>query len=131
MTPPHSGALSRVRLPLTLRVEGPVLTRSSSIGAPGVDAPMAVGTVLNKSTGRVETRYYLPGRLIKGLLREAWEELGTAPSSRYIEYVATWLGLESAPESPGDEASDIPRRGRLNFGDFVDFQTDSSVHSLR
>ena len=125
------GTISRVTLPLTLSVQGPVLTRSSSIGALGVDAPMAVGTVFNKSTGNVEKRYYLPGRLIKGLLREAWEELGTVPGFRYSEYAATWLGLGSAPESTEDAEADVPRRGRLTFGDFADFQTCSSVHSLR
>ena len=60
----------RRTLDMTLLVKGPVITRSSSIGDVGVDAPMA-----KRAIEGVE-RYYLPGRLVKGLLREAWQELG-------------------------------------------------------
>jgi hypothetical protein len=112
--------LSRATLTVKIVVRGPVITRSSSIGEAGVDAPMACTRI-----GKDDPRFYLPGRLVKGLLRDAWNELGTV-EERYRTNIASWLGLES-PENSEDE----PKRGRLSFGDFVDFDTSSGVHALR
>jgi hypothetical protein len=119
--------MKRITLPITFRVQGPILTRSSSIGEPGVDAPMASGMVWNQSTGVAERRFYLPGRLIKGLLREAWQELAAQAGAAYdAKFIREWLGDESVKDT-----GDAPLRGRLAFSDFADYTTAPEVHSSR
>jgi hypothetical protein len=118
MTATKPSALSCVKLKVTLKARGPIVTRSSSIGAPGIDAPMASRKFLNPATGKAEQRYYIPGSLIKGMLREAWTELG------FHDHCEKWLGRGSDPEVPGDEEADVPKRGLLWFGDFADFATE-------
>ncbi len=74
--------MKRITVPITLKAQGPILTKSSSIGALGLDAVMARRDVRDPGDRRnEEPRYYLPGRLVKGLLREAWQELSTADAS--------------------------------------------------
>lgn len=100
----------RVRLTL----EGPVMTQSTTQGTWGVDAMMA------KSEGH----YYLPGTLIKGLLGEAWQQLGCGDST-FAQARKTWLGVgsdkrqkEKEPEKK--EQRDEPARGMLFFEDLID-----------
>jgi hypothetical protein len=106
--------MKRITVPITLKVQGPILTKSSSIGALGLDAVMARRAFETPETSALEERYYLPGRLVKGLLREAWQELSTADAS-FGELIPEWLGDESVPDS-----DDAPTRGRLVFDDFAD-----------
>ncbi|NOY54353.1 MAG: hypothetical protein GXP58_12190 [Deltaproteobacteria bacterium] len=47
---------------ITLQLIGPVLTHSTAAGPYGIDSPMAKDR---------QDRYYLPGTLVKGRLREA------------------------------------------------------------
>lgn len=103
------------RLAITLSLHGPVLTRSSAAGAYGVDAPFA-----RDAQGRA----ILPGTLVKGRLREAWEELAALPGDPLGlgERLPRWLGLGS------DEAAGEPRRGRLLLSDFV---TQGGEEALR
>ncbi len=51
-------------------VEGPYLTQSSAAGGYGVDAPLA----RTKRNGKECA--YVPGSLLKGKLRQAWDEIG-------------------------------------------------------
>lgn len=99
---------------VSLQVRGPVMTKSSAIGAPGFDAVMARGSF--KGANGIESRYYLPGSLIKGLLREAWQELSFY-DGRYGEWCERWLGKGSC------KPDDTPERGQLQFTDFVDYNT--------
>ena len=117
--------MKRVTIPITLTVKGPVLTKSSAMGRFGVDALMASSQFADAATGAIKPRYYLPGRLIKGLLREALQELSTL-NKAYAGLIREWLG-EEPPENTGDE----PRRGRLLFSDFADLETDVEEEKLR
>ena len=109
--------MRRITIPIALQVRGPILTKSFSIGTLGLDAVMAKRTFENPATGAEETRYYLPGRLVKGLLLEAWQELSTVGGS-YGNRIPEWLGEASVPDSDDKSA-----RGRLVLDDFVDWQT--------
>jgi CRISPR/Cas system CSM-associated protein Csm3 (group 7 of RAMP superfamily) len=80
-----------------LTLTGPILTQSSVPGALGIDTPVA-----RNEKGLP----YLPFSLIKGRIRQSWEELGYNDSS-------AWFG--DRPRS-GDY---LPARGRLTFSDFV------------
>jgi hypothetical protein len=117
--------MKRITVPITLKVQGPILTKSSSIGALGLDAVMARRAFDNPETGETEERYYLPGRLVKGLLREAWQELSTADAS-FGERISEWLGDESVTDS-----DDAPARGRLAFDDFADRRTVPGAKDTR
>jgi len=106
-------------LSVELELEGPVLTRSTSPGAIGIDAPFA-----KDANGH----FYFPGTLIKGKLRQAWEVLrehasGRIPNARRIEEL---LGrrtanyeFENGPATPESEAAYLPERGRTTFTDFT------------
>lgn len=109
--------MKRTMWDVSVIVRGPVLTKSSAIGAPGFDAVMARGTFAS-AAGPVE-RFYLPGALIKGLLREAWQELSVA-DSRYLDWCDRWLGRKS------DDEDNEPQRGRLQFTDFADVSTPTN-----
>jgi hypothetical protein len=100
-----------------LKVKGPVLTRSSAIGEPGFDAVMARGKF--PGPAGPEERFYLPGALVKGLLREAWQELSAAAPS-YGTWARLWLGDQASGPT------DSPQRGALHFTDFVDASTPAA-----
>jgi len=112
----------RATIPIQFHVLGPVLTRASAIGQPGIDAAMAAGTFFN-STGQKVCKYYLPGTLIRGLLREAWQELA-AVDPAFSRLPAKWLG-ETSKKTIGDEETNEPERGRVLFSDFVDWTHDT------
>lgn len=103
-----------VTLIVTLTLRGPVLTHSTSPGAGHVSSPFA-----RSSRGR----YYIPGSLIKGRLREAWTELESAAGpflrSRCGLTLEQLLG-EGSGNRQNDGASTEPKRGRLHFENFED-----------
>jgi hypothetical protein len=104
-----------------------VLTKSSSIGDLGCDAIMARTMRRDPQSNRMVPRFYIPGGLVKGLLREAWQEIGHVIDAAYLDLQREWLGDASAPAS-----ADKPLRGKLRFGDFVDGRTDAaSAHRKR
>jgi hypothetical protein len=118
--------MRRITVPVTLQVQGPILTKSSSMGALGLDAVMARRAFEEPATGDVKTRYYFPGGLVKGLLREAWQELATVDPT-LLNCASEWLGDASLPDS-----QDEPARGRLMFDDFADIQTEPEAgHPVR
>jgi len=96
-----------VTLPVTLTLEGPVLSKSTSMGGYGLDAVMAK---------KCEEEYYLPGTLIKGRFRQAVEELSCIDSS-LKDFNDSWLGKEAG--NTDNQAPVEPTRTRLNFADFV------------
>jgi len=99
----------QVTLNITLILEGPILTKSSSPGNFGVDASMAINH---------EGKYSIPGTLVKGKLREAWEELaGIAPSSISEDKITFLLGEESGNEE--NRGAVNPIRGILRFSEFI------------
>ena len=96
-----------VTLPVTLTLEGPVLSKSTSMGGYGLDAVMAKNS---------KEEYYLPGTLIKGRLRQAIDELSAVDSS-LKDFNNIWLGKETG--NTDNQAPVDPIRTKLNFSDFV------------
>lgn len=96
----------RVTLDITLTLDGPVLTQASSTSGYGVDASMA------KSD---DGRYYLPGTLIKGRLRQSWEELHT-----FLGITGQDLKklLGSGSGNRNNDMKVEPDRGQMQFSDF-------------
>ncbi len=86
-------------LAIDLTLEGPVLTRSTEPGAPGIDSPVA-----RDPAGRP----ILPYSLVQGRLREVWREMG--------EVLGVDLGALLGKETGDQDLT--PRRGRLYFRDF-------------
>lgn len=106
----------RAEAVVTLTLVGPILTRKSTPGAPGIDDAMA----------RRDGRPMLPYSLVQGRLREAWEEIGAAldppvDAGRLGELLgkaSRSVDDEHGPK-PGAPTNWDPARGRLSFSDFV------------
>lgn len=93
------------RLGVTLTLEGPVLSRATEPGNPGIDSPVA-----RDASGRP----VLPFSLVQGRLLQAWEEIGEAIG------VSRQRREELLGKASGDENGDwSPHTGRLFFSDFV------------
>ena len=95
-------------LNLKLTVMAPFLTKSSEIGAFGVDAPM-----LRNANGKC----CFPRKLIKGCLRQAWTELHQADST-FQPDIEKLLGRKSEYEA-GASSSVEPHRALLVFDELV------------
>jgi len=96
---------------VTLTVLAPVLSQSTAAGALGVDA----------SSARRDGRVVLPGSLVKGKVREAWERLRTLAPEHFDADVGQWLGprdRKARPEDSRNGDTNAPRRGRVFFSDF-------------
>jgi len=113
--------LAIYRLDLTL--EGPLVTASSAIAHFGVDLAMARTPDLDHPHPERPPRFYLPATLLKGLLREAWQQFGLN------DEIQKWLGEESARPNqaadPEDDGPNEPNRGRLSLQDALDRHTDA------
>ena len=114
-----------------LRVRGPVLVKSTAMGPPGVDAAVA----------RRAGIPYLPGTLLAGKLREAWQEISGALDGTGDEglgptetEIGDWLGRGSddtrrRDEEPGPASvgagsqSFAPNRKNLVFTDLIASET--------
>ncbi|MBK9316277.1 MAG: hypothetical protein IPM55_18845 [Acidobacteria bacterium] len=106
-------------LKVALRLEGPVLTHSTAAGEYGIDSPMA----RNK-----DEKYYLPGTLVKGKLREAMEELHEKASDLFSPDIADLFGDQTGNEQNA-RPTVSPRRSRLIFEDFLG-ETSSESDNL-
>lgn len=93
--------MSRVRLVVEATLIGPILTHGSGAGQLGVDATVAM---------LPDKRCYLPFSLIKGRLRQSWDELGFEKSEE-------WFGSREGGWSA--------TRGRFRFTDFVESRAPS------
>jgi hypothetical protein len=104
----------KAEVAITLTLNGPLLTRSSSMGQHGVDAPVA-----RTSDGRC----CVAGSLVKGRLLQAWSELlaavGTVPG-RFDPRLVEWLGEGTGDAQAYNSPNADPRRGKLYFSDFVE-----------
>lgn len=63
-----------VTLTVTLKLIAPVVSRATEIGTYGVDVPMARSA---------DNHYCLPRTLIKGRLRQSWNELRSVDAARF------------------------------------------------
>jgi hypothetical protein len=111
-------------LQVTLRLTGPVLTASTAPGGYGLDAVCArdpmppAGADGQPIPG---SHFILPGSLVRGRLRQAWEELNSVFGEH--EKKPFDIGVLLGPDPMNDErhaAGDYnqPKRGRLRFDDF-------------
>lgn len=98
------------RLDISLTLLGPILTRGTAPGQPGIDAPIA-----RDAAGHA----VLPFSLIKGKVRDAFAEL--LPGD---ERVPRWLGGASK------DGSYDPQRGLLRFGDLVTRQSGAAADGV-
>lgn len=94
----------KVSLRITLTLEGPLLTQSSSPSTQGLDAVVCRNH---------KDEACLPGTLISGKLRQAWEELDNASAGKtwFQPRIDEWLGKRTE--------YDMPRRKQLFLSDFV------------
>ncbi|MHB9000152.1 MAG: RAMP superfamily CRISPR-associated protein, partial [Thermoanaerobaculia bacterium] len=92
-TPASSSLVFDVKLTLL----GPILTQSSTPGSPGIDTAAAM---------RSDGTTYLPFSLVKGRIRQSWEELGFGQPD-------FWFGKASTA------GSNEPARGHFVFTDFI------------
>jgi hypothetical protein len=103
-------------LDVTLELVGPVLTQATVAGGFGLDATVA----------RIDNRLCLPYTLVKGRLRQAFEELNDLFTDTPKPFpVAHWFGSESGSQTNGDEKVD-PIRGTLSFSDFTAIEPENS-----
>ncbi len=115
----------KVNLKITISVQGPVLTQSSTPGDYGIDAPAA---------RTADGTPYLPGTLVLGRLRQSLEELSEASSENFINKaeIEEWFGKSS--DSKTISTTEIintvaPFRKKLQATDFVAI-TDNSKDTL-
>lgn len=111
----------QVKLDVTLTLEGPILTKSSVPGSYGADASMAKND---------SNKYIIPGTLVKGRLRQAWEELKDIASYISDDEINKLLGNKSG-NSDNSEPVD-PSRAILRFSDFVsEKESVKTLHRIR
>lgn len=101
----------RIDLNIALTVQAPFMTQSTAPGEYGIDSALA-----RNSEGKI----YIPGSLVVGQLREAWEELREAlqgdPTDEVPSDVIAIDRLLGAKLSDGEY---IPKAKRLFFNDFL------------
>jgi hypothetical protein len=101
-----------VTLTVTLNLMGPVLSHATAIGKLGFDAHMARDR---------QGHYYLPFSLIRGRLRQAWEEIHEAAGEDHAQGVPSLdelLGPRTEQPEARETSDYQPRRGNLRFTDF-------------
>lgn len=111
----------RITLLVKLTLKAPILSQSTSIGSYGIDSPMA-----RNASGK----YYLPGTLVKGRLRQAWEELLSVGLTDFNPPIEDWLGKATANQDNGNISIE-PFRTLLHFQDFIDNNERSYNTSYR
>ena len=120
-------------LNIELELQGPLLTQSSTPGAPRLDAVMA-----RTSGDPAHSRPVLPGSLVTGRLRQSFEELVDASANLQESPfhkldIAELLGPDPRLGEELDRTNK-PRRARLRFGDFVaeqDGQRNKVRHRIK
>ncbi len=94
----------KVTLTINLTLTGPIVTQSSAPGSWGLDLVAA---------RNAEEKLYLPGTLLVGNLRQAWQELKDAVSGEhwFKPEIDKWLGLRNE--------NDVPKAKQLYFSDLI------------
>jgi len=92
------------RIPVTLTLQGPLLSRGLEAVAAGIDAP---------SLRDDHKQPAIPGSLVRGLLRDAWTQFG------WLDEIERWLGGDAMKARPADKSKCAYRRERspLRFDD--------------
>lgn len=100
-----------------LTLEGPILTSGGEMSEPGIDAPMARDHL---------GRFMLPFSLVKGKVRDAFNDLGAKDKEGVFNDIATLERIGTTPaqldEWLGQKCHDgqfDPERGLLRVTDFV------------
>jgi hypothetical protein len=108
-------------LKISMTVRAPFLTQSSAPIDYGLDAVLARDH---------DGRFYIPGTLIIGKLREAWQELASLKMPDFQQEINDWLGKKSDHEQE-QEALDtvLPKRKRLYIDNLIlsENTTENSV----
>lgn len=102
----------KVRIAISLTLNGPLLTRATEPGALGLDMAVA-------RNGKGDA--YLPGSLIAGALRQAWEELDSVAGNS-----ATWFDPKLDCWLGRVPRHDTPLSKQLLFTDFFLQQTEAA-----
>jgi len=109
--------MNHINLDITLVLEGPVLTGATAPGIYGVDALTA---------RNLQNLPILARSLVKGRLRQSWEELNSAtegqPGGQFVPNLEELLGRRAHTTGSGIETAESsvdPYRARLHFTDFV------------
>lgn len=98
--------MNEYKIEVTLKLKGPIMTKSTAAGGFGIDAPFARNE---------RAQLCLPLDLVKGRLRQAMKELNEAAGTDFDPPIGDWFGQESGDDIGRYE----PARGLLNFTDFV------------
>jgi hypothetical protein len=104
-------------LTVTLKLKGPIMTKSTAAGNYGIDAPFARNE---------KKELCLPLDLVKGRLRQALSEIHEAVGNAFNPPILEWFGKGSG-ESVGNYA---PERGLLTFTDFIYDGTDAKDNRI-
>src|SRR5215212_10070464 len=105
-------AMEQTRLHIELTLAAPILTHASTAGKVGVDAAAAK---------TADGRCLLPFSLIKGRVRQSWDELALPDAEEWFgKRMGGWKGS----------------RGRFRFSDFVEQgsaerETTAEIHRIR
>jgi hypothetical protein len=91
---------------VTLKLRGPIITKSTAAGKYGIDAPFARNE---------KNQLCLPLDLVRGRLKQAMVEINEAVGGSFSQSISSWFG-EVSNETIG---SYVPDRARLNFTDFI------------
>ncbi len=101
----------RYKIDIQLTIQGPFMSQSSTPGIYGVDIPLA-----RNSKGQI----VLPGSLVAGRLRQAWEELhntlGKKQNLDVVPFTDEIIQLLGEASSTGGV---LPQRKQLVFTDFI------------
>lgn len=100
--------ISKLNIQITLRA--PFLTQSSAPMDYGIDAALARNQ---------EDKLYIPGTLLIGNLRWAWEELKTLGVKNFQPDIDDWLGYHASSYFETGETSFLPKPKRLFMNDLV------------
>jgi len=96
---------------ITITIRAPFLTRSSSPGEAGIDAP------LQRSPD--DAFFILPGPLVRGNLLEAWQELADEGVPGFTQVKdAPWFKVPGDAEKPNPAAILNTDRSKVKFDDF-------------
>jgi hypothetical protein len=114
--------MKKITLEIKLTLIAPFLTKSTDVGAFGLDYPLARNE---------DGKFFFPKKLIKGCLKQAWNEIANVPNTFNSAEVEKWLGKKSKFENEEDLTTVEPVRGKIYFSDFITNQTGDDSTTTR